>query len=113
MLLSELELNYKNGIDPGSDVGCQITVSQFRNKISMLLGGPFHSGAPRLCLPCLPSRDAAVVSVAISKMIDAGNCGKLIASQFSLDYKSFAKRLQLYCMYGHIIRLVYCAIVNY
>ncbi len=29
---------------------------------SMLLGGPFHSGAPRLCLPCLPSRDATAVS---------------------------------------------------
>ena len=27
----------------------------------LLLGGPFHSGAPRLCLPCLPSRDAACV----------------------------------------------------
>ena len=35
-------------------------ISQCRKKISMLLGGPFHSGAPRLCLPCLPSRDAAV-----------------------------------------------------
>ena len=29
-----------------------------RKKISTLLGGPFHSGAPRLCLPCLPCRDA-------------------------------------------------------
>ena len=28
------------------------------HKISTLLGGPFHSGAPRLCLPCLPYRDA-------------------------------------------------------
>ena len=27
-------------------------------KIGTLLGGPFHSGAPRLCLPCLPCRDA-------------------------------------------------------
>ena len=33
--------------------------SHCRKKISMLLGGHFHSGAPRLCLPCLPSRDAA------------------------------------------------------
>ena len=28
----------------------------------MLLGGPLSLGAPRLCLPCLPSRDAAVHS---------------------------------------------------
>ena len=33
----------------------QVTCTQ---KISTLLGGPFHSGAPRLCLPCLPYRDA-------------------------------------------------------
>ena len=26
----------------------------------LLLGGPFHPGPPRLSLPCLPSRDAAV-----------------------------------------------------
>ena len=26
--------------------------------ICNILGGPFHSGAPRLCLPCLPCRDA-------------------------------------------------------
>ena len=31
-----------------------------RKTISTLLGGPFHSGAPRLCLPCLPCRDATV-----------------------------------------------------
>ena len=29
-----------------------------RKKMSTLLGGPCHSGAPRLCLPCLPCRDA-------------------------------------------------------
>ena len=40
-------------------VGCQISLSQCRKKISILLGDPFHSGAPRLCLPCLPSRYAA------------------------------------------------------
>ena len=28
--------------------------SQCHKKITKLLGGPFHSGAPRLCLPCLP-----------------------------------------------------------
>ena len=28
----------------------------------MLLGGHFHSGVPRLCLPCLPSRDATDVN---------------------------------------------------
>ena len=39
-------------------IGCQICLSQCR-KNNMLLGGPFRSGAPRLCLPCLPSRDAA------------------------------------------------------
>ena len=27
-------------------------------KINTLLGGPFHSEAPRLCLPCLPCQDA-------------------------------------------------------
>ena len=32
--------------------------SQLTQKINTLLGGPFHSGAPRLCLPCLPCRDA-------------------------------------------------------
>ena len=29
------------------------------NKHATRGGGGFHSGAPRLCLPCLPSRDAA------------------------------------------------------
>ena len=29
-----------------------------QKKMSTLLGGPCHSGAPRLCLPCLPCRDA-------------------------------------------------------
>ena len=48
---------------PGTSlyVGGQISLSQRRKKISILLGGPFHSGAPRLCLPCLPSRDATAV----------------------------------------------------
>ena len=31
-----------------------------RQKVRTLLGGPFHSEAPRLCLPCLPCRDATV-----------------------------------------------------
>ena len=45
----------------------QLSLSQCRKKIVMLLGGPFHSGAPRPCLPCLPSRDAAAWLMAKGK----------------------------------------------
>ena len=34
----------------------------------MLHGGPFNSGAPRLFLPCLPSRDAAVCVCACARV---------------------------------------------
>ena len=37
------------------------SVAVYAKKISTLLGGPFHSGAPRLCLPCLPCRDATAL----------------------------------------------------
>ena len=39
--------------DELTSVSCRV-----RKKMSTLLGGPCHSGAPRLCLPCLPCRDA-------------------------------------------------------
>ena len=42
--------------DELTSVSCRV-----RQKISTLLGGPFHSGAPRLCLPCLPCRDATAL----------------------------------------------------
>ena len=39
--------------DELTSVSCRV-----RKKMCTLLGGPCHSGAPRLCLPCLPCRDA-------------------------------------------------------
>ena len=47
--------------------GCASSTSQAyvgpTYALTTLLGGPFHSGAPRLCLSCLPCRDAINGSV--------------------------------------------------
>ena len=52
--------------------GAKLAEVSVVKKISMLLGGHFHSGAPRLCLPCLTTRDATVCVWTPDDICDVG-----------------------------------------
>ena len=89
-----------------------------RKKISTLLGGPFHSGAPRLCLPCLPYRDATgyshgsfQVSLHPLPLQEQNRQHMLVAHYNNRDVSSFLT-FDMFCngrkMYVQLSHLQFC-----